>query len=70
MVRSSRPRFGFIDMLDRLEPCGGFATDFEARLGFQQGAHAAAHDGMIIGDEDAVRSGNWRFFSHEILLRR
>jgi len=57
-------------MLDRLEPGGGFATDFEARLGFQQGAHAAAHDGMIIGDEDAVRSGNWRFFSHEILLRR
>jgi hypothetical protein len=69
-VEQDQVWFVSLDMLDSLEPGGCFTTDFQARLGFQQGAHAAAHDGMIIGDENAVRSGNRRFLSHEILLER
>ena len=39
--------------LDRLAPVGGLPHHLDVRGGDEQGAHAFAQDGVVVGDEDA-----------------
>ena len=56
--------FAFFDVVDGFDTGGGFATNFQAGLRFEECANPAAHDGVIIRYENAIRLGRCRFFGH------
>lgn len=55
----------FFDVLESLEAVASLMADFNARLSFEQGANAAANDGVIVGDENPIRFGHGTLFGRQ-----
>ena len=60
----------FLDEFEGFEAVAGLVADFNARLRFQQSANAAAHDGVVVGDENPIGFGLgvlfWHQFGHHV----
>ncbi len=54
-------------LLDRLHAVLGFADHLHARLAGDQGAQPSAHDGVIVGDQDADRIVHIGLFLSQLL---
>lgn len=63
-IEENQVWFGFFYVLDSFDAVGGFATNLQAGLRFKKGTDPAAHNGMIIRYEYAIRLGRCRFFGH------
>ncbi len=57
-VEDKQVRLFLLDVMHGLDAVGGFATHLDAGLGFQHGAHAAANDDMVVGDQNSIGFGD------------